>query len=368
MFYTLTINGFAYSFMPYTFSLYVIITLFIVLLFYNKGTLGVPNFLICFALYIFLIDLIFGAGFGAGLIQSTLFCLIMLICFIKVLGRRYDGALSQLPLCFAVTTIFLSIAYLTHREQYVLYSVGGMDRIGWTDPNYFGMVLGMGTTIGLTKVFDVEWKGFDFIDKIIYIATIVVSVPVLILNASRGAILSVIVCAVVILMFSKTKIIYKVLTVLLAVFFVIYLYNNQYFDMLESRLLELEDDQTGSGRTIIWQNKLTAFSSGNPLKIIFGYSHIGGSNITGRTVGFHNDFVGCLVDYGIIGLCFLLYMLYYPIKIISKSVQSRQTVIVLIIYLATCFMTLEPFLTGILPYFTFYLYALLIAKKYQKTL
>ena len=36
--------------------------------------------------------------------------------------------------------------------------------------------------------------------------------------------------------------------------------------------------------------------------------------------------------------------------------------LVVIVYLAICFLTLEPFLTGILSYYVFYLYALLLAQ------
>ena len=112
----------------------------------------------------------------------------------------------------------------------------------------------------------------------------------------------------------------------------------------------------------------SAFSNGNPLKWIFGYGHVGGANIGGVHIGFHNDDSGFLVDYGIIGLGMLLYMLYYPIRIIPKGSIEKPSVIALVVFLATCFVTLEPLLTGIMAYFTFYMYALLLAKNPKQDL
>ena len=130
----------------------------------------------------------------------------------------------------------------------------------------------------------------------------------------------------------------------------------------------MEDDSTGSGRTDIWISKLFAFIDGNPLKIIFGHGHIGGSNISGIHVGFHNDYIGFLVDYGILGLGWLLYLLFYPIRLTPKESLEKPSVIALIVFLAIGFLTLEPMLTGIMAYFTFYLYALLFARNLRRNL
>ena len=241
-----------------------------------------------------------------------------------------------------------------------------MERSGWADPNYFGMALGMGTIVGMIKMFSVEWKGLSIVEKVVYITAVLSSMPALALNASRGAMLSVIVGFVALLYFSKAKLGYKIMLTFIAGLVVVYLYTNQYFDLLEYRIMN--DEGTGSGRTNIWSAKLSAFVEGNPLKIIFGYGHVGGANIGGVHIGFHNDYIGFLVDYGIIGLGMLIYMLYYPIKIMPKGSYEKPSVIVLIVYLAMSFVTLEPLLTGIMGYFSFYMYALLLAKSSKQNL
>ena len=368
MFYTISLNGFAYSYMPSTLSLYVIMTLVITVFFSRHIKTGtIPVFILLFAIYTFVIDLLFGVvGNGSAFFQDTFYCFVLMVCFLILCNRDIDSALSQLPLCFAVTTIVLSFAYLTHRDQFVIQEIGDMERTGWEDPNYFGVALGMGTIVGMIKMFSGEWKSISIVEKAIYIAVIVISVPTLALNGSRGAMLSVTMGFVVLLLFSKAKLSYKIVFIVVAALAVVYLYNNQYFELMEYRIMN--DEGTGSGRTEIWSKKLQAFASGNPLKMIFGYGHDEGLEISGIRVGFHNDYIGFLVDYGFIGLVLLLYMLYYPIKMVPKGASERAMVFVLIIYLATSFMTLEPLLLGSMCYFTFYMYALLLAKNSKQNL
>ena len=367
MFYTISISGFAYSYFPYTFILYVIITILITIYLYRKNSFSmVPPWLLLFAFYFLFIDIISNVESGTLRVQNTVYCLLMIGCFLIIIGREKISALSQLPLCFAITTIVLSIAFFTNREQYILTEIGDMERTGWTDPNYFGITIGMGTIIGMKKMLGGAWKNLNIIEKSIFIAAVTFSVPVLVLNASRGAILSVVVGVVTVLLLSKAKFGWKILFTISALVAIVYLYRNQYFDLLEYRIMN--DDGTGSSRTEIWAAKISAFASGSPLKMILGYGHEAGSSISGYAIGFHNDFIGFLVDYGIIGLGMLLYMLYYPIKLALKGSLEKQSVIVLIMYLVTCMMTLEPLLMGSLVYYVFYMYALLLAKKSKETL
>jgi O-antigen ligase len=211
------------------------------------------------------------------------------------------------------------------------------------------------------KLFSKEWKELNIGLKVVYITAIVISLPTLLLNASRGAMLSVVCAFVFLSMFSKIKPWQKIGIVLMGAVGVIYLYNNQYFDLL---LYRIENDSGGgSGRTEIWEAKFRAFSQGNIAQILFGNGYYGGMTITGRYMGFHNDFVGFLVEYGIVGLCLLLYMLYYPIRMFFKRGIIQPDVMVIVFYLATCFITLEPFGLALLPYYSFYMYALLLSNR-----
>lgn len=369
MFYTISIDGFGYSYMPNTLPLYLIVTLAFTLIVFIKARnpSNIPIFILLFAFYVFLIDLLSGIDQqGETFVQNTFYCFVLLVSFLIISDRNIDSALSKLPLYFSVTTVVLSLAFLTYQEEYVLETIAGVERSGWTDPNYFGMVLGMGAVTGIIKILGSGFKELNIIEKGVYIAAVVISIPALLLNASRGALLSLACSIVVLVSYSKIKWSMKFMFIIGIAITIVYLYQNQYFDLLEQRIME--DDSTGSGRTDIWISKLLAFINGNPLKMIFGHGHIGGSNITGIHVGFHNDYIGFLVDYGVLGLGWLLYLLFYPIRLTPKESLEKPSVIALIVFLAIGFLTLEPMLTGIMAYFTFYLYALLLARNSRRNL
>lgn len=363
LFYTLVIFGFSYSYLPYTYNIYVGTTFFITIFLYNKDWNKniVPPFLPFFTFYIFIIDLIYSlSNYQVNIVENILYGFLLLVFFIIIIGDNIQGVLSQLSVAFIIITIVLSYLFIKNQELSAVDFGEGLERSGWTDPNYFGCVIGMGTVISMFNIFDAKWYNKKIIEKIFYISALLISVPVLILNASRGALLSVIIVFVILVLFSNAKLGYKIVIFILSIIGCIYLYNNDYFTLLEARILS--DDGTGSGRTEIWSAKLDGYLDGNIFQIIFGNGFYGGGTISGRLIGFHNDYLGFLVDYGIVGLCMLLYMLYYPIKLVPKNSKIKILIIASIAYLAICFLTLEPFLTGILPYFSFYLYAFLLAK------
>lgn len=370
LFYVISLNGFAYSYMPYNLWLYVTITLLILFFYWKRVSLQIkintpiPKIILAIPFYIFLIDLIHvGGPNSSGFIHDNLFCFILLSFFLLLIEGNEENALSQVPLCFSIITVVLCLAFLTNREQYILQSFGDIDRTGWTDPNYFGTVIGMGSICGLIKLFDKDdRRKLRLVEKFIYYLAIIISVPVLLLNASRGAVLAVVSGFLILFVFSKASFYYKVIVVSIGAVALLYLYSNAYFDLL---LLRVEnDDGYGSERTLIWASKLNAYSNGSFLELIFGYGTDGGLLMgwNGKAKGFHNDFVGYLVDYGIVGLTMFLYMLYYPIKKTPSNSSKKPAVIVLIVYIVTCIMTLEPFVMGVLAYFVLYMYALLLAQ------
>lgn len=365
MFLTISQFGFAYSYMPYMLYFYVILTILLTVVFnlQNKAHSSPPLFLVLFAIYFFLIDTFTAIdNSNAHFPENITYCFILLLLFFCFINNNNNNAIRQIPFTFAITTIVLSLYFLLNRSLFIQdYGFNtGLDRSGWTDPNYFGMVLGMGTTMGAIKIFETKGEKKPFWEMIVYIAAIVVSIPALILNASRGAILSVILGMATLMIFSKVRISYKILIIIVAVLGIIWLYKNQYFELLEYRIEE--DDGTGSKRTEIWSAKLDLFFKGNSFRWLIGYGYTGGLYITGRALGFHNEYIAFLVDYGIIGTLFLFYMLLYPLKRV-KNAENKSAIVVLIVYLFTCFLTLEPFSLGIPAFYTFYLYAIVLSKK-----
>lgn len=363
LFYSLTAYGFMYSYMPTMLYIYAIVTL---LLLFVKGagnSIYIPSFIIVFTIYIVLIDMLnYGDG-NETVIYNTSYCLLLLLASLWVV-RDKQNSLNQLSTCFLIISIVLSALFLLNRQRFVVdygYNTG-LERSGWTDPNYFGCVIGMGFVISMITLFRNDNKfALGRGGRLLSIATLIFSTPALVLNASRGAILSVVLSSVILLLFSKIKTNYKVLFVILSAGFMYFLYTAQYFDLLEYRVEN--DVGGGSDRVVIWAEKLKAFNEGGFLNILIGYGHDGGWRITGELRGFHNDYVGFLVEYGIIGVLLFLYMLYYPLKVVFKKSGDKIAVLSLMVYLMVDCFTLEPFGIGSLTFFVFYMYAVIMAEK-----
>lgn len=60
-------------------------------------------------------------------------------------------------------TLVLSLYFILLRDQFTqdYYAQGsGLERTGWMDPNYFGMVLGMGTVASIIQISSFRLLGF----------------------------------------------------------------------------------------------------------------------------------------------------------------------------------------------------------------
>lgn len=350
--------GYTSSYMPTYVPVYLGVLLISYLIFVKNKCfrLKSPNFVICFAVYAALIDLV--NGYYVENITFSLLIISVLAKFLKCEISEKD--ISRASFGFAFTTFMLSLYFLVFKEQFTqdYYAQGsGLERTGWMDPNYFGMVLGMGTVSSMVLLSRIKELGFY--EKLFYFATIALSVPVLVLNASRGAILAVAVSFAFMLLFSKTKLAYKIIVIAITFVFVFYLFNNSFFDLLAYRIVN--DSGTGSGRIVIWQKKINAFLYSNPFSMLFGNGNIGGKELgMGKAVGSHNDYIAILCAYGIVGLLFFLYMLIYPIISIKRDATKKVLVWTVTIYIIMACVTLEPYVAGRLPFFFFYFYAILM--------
>ncbi len=72
----------------------------------------------------------------------------------------------------------------------------------------------------------------------------------LLYNGSRGALLSVAISILYLFCVSDQKIIYKVLLAMVLATFLVFLYNNDYFEIIEMRMEN--ESGGGSGRLTIW--------------------------------------------------------------------------------------------------------------------
>lgn len=354
LFYSINIYGTALSYFPTYYYYYIPFILAGLLFVYNrKKNLGIASssYLLCLLLVIFIVDIA-----SASELCDISYCYLFLVLLIGYYSPYDINYVKLFQYLFVISSLVLSIEFLTVGREYTI-TLMGSEREAWMDPNYFGCVVGMGVIqafLLLMRNGEKQW-----IVSILLTVTIVVSLITLVLNASRGALLATMLAFAYYLLTSKSKWYIKFIIVSAGIILGIYMLNNDYFTLLEERLSG--GDTTGSGRTVIWQKKLTAFiDDSNILHWLLGLGNTGGAMLAfGFKRGFHNDFVGFLVSYGFVGFVLFVYSFVKPIL---KSTIYKKEVMVGILYLVTCCMTLEPFLSGYLPFFGFYFCCLLMSK------
>lgn len=363
LFITVTEYGFSYSYMPTMYYYYAGAAILSAISLSRNQRKSYNNVLIVFLIYVFIIDLFF-----CYKIENLSYSLLILVCFYIGLNNiNTKDITSHLSLAFAITTLVLSLFFIIKREQFtVAYGDYGstLERSGWTDPNYFGMIIGMGVS---TATIEIIRKRVNLLFRALYIGIILLAMPVLILNASRGALLAVGAMGIVAIFTSKQKMYVKVGVIgIIAVAF-LYLLNNDYFELLEYRLAQ--DDGSGSGRFDIWQRKLTVFfSDGNIINHLFGFGNWGAYNLGySKVQGFHNDYIAFLVGYGIIGFSMYMYLLFNPYVSIRCKKSTGVWTLIATVYLLLTGMTLEPLDQGRLPFWCYYFYVMALSReaKYQ---
>lgn len=297
--------------------------------------------------HIFIIGLIY-YDFNALMVDSIL---MMLIC-IGCIDNNDDVKL--LALSFVFVSIVLSVLFLLNFDNFLAtYAKDeALDRSGWINPNMFGGHLSLGVVAAYWLLHN---KFADKIWNIILLVCIGTALFVLIMNASRGALLASVIPIAVMVLFSKIKVRYKLLTLAIGFFLVSFAFNNGIFDLLLYRLSD-ETAKTGGDRFIIWSDKFEAFFQENIVSLIFG---VGQTNceLLGAKGSTHNDFVTALFSYGIIGFILFIIVLLKPLFASLRKFSAELTAFY-IVMLVECFV-LEPFFRG---YFLYYMFFLFIIK------
>ena len=361
-FMTVSVYGYAYAFMPYQTHLYPIISLLPLLVYGSRGMR--PNsWIIVLFIYTFLVDCISSLNSDIGVFQNSFYCYLLII-FFSLCTIDSKEVCPQMELSFALVSIFISILFLRSGNQFV-ESYGGIEagdltRTSWTDPNYLGCVIGMGASISLTKLI-LYFKEENLYEKLIYLAAVLVSIPVLILNASRGAILAVAAASFVVIFFSNLRFIYKVAITISSIILLLVLFNSGYFELLVYRVKH--DDLGGSNRLEYWQMYWNLFWDGSILSIIFGNGLVHGQNLAGREIGFHNDFLAFLVEYGIIGFLIFLSMFFSFFRHHIFNRRNKTQLLSAVVFLVMCCLTLEPITSGFAAYYFFLYYICLLYSK-----
>lgn len=355
----ITFNGFDNSYMPIQVIQYILMVL-VVFISQRRHIINpyskVPGYLWGLVILVVAVNLINSLSF-----KYTSESIVAFVLFLFLIEYNNDDYLNKTLFGFSLVSLLLSVLYFVYKDQFTVdYFDTGFERTGWMDANYFSMVLGMGVvssfymlTERMNRKKNMNW--FYFLSATLPFATMI-SV------ASRGGLLAVAGAVLFYFLTGRFPVKYKIVGALLGVFFLFVLYRFGYFELLAYRMTMEDSMDTGSGRTDTWALKLSHyFTDLNPFQQFFGIGYENGIVLgsRNRVIGFHNDFVAFLVEYGILGLVLYLVMLVAPIV---KSTIKRKETIAFVIYLALCSFTLEPITSGRLSFFFFFIPILLFSR------
>lgn len=283
-------------------------------------------------LFLFLVDLFNFQPFS----PIFLFVLMLYILYDCITNRTQ---LNLALFSFIILTITLSIYYFVYAKEFTASYYGSeAERAMWIDPNYFGVVLGVGVIIAGGYIFSAIKMTSNVVYKIIFIVSIILGFMVIALQASRGAMLAVASALIVQMLFSSAKWYHKFIFILFTVLGIIYLFQSNYFTLLIDRTLYGTGD---SGRSSIWISKLTEWSENtfNLLGTGYGASVV---KFTPYNYDCHNEFVSILINYGILGIVVVLKEIVTFITIY----RNKSFICSVVAFLICSFMTLSPVTTS----------------------
>lgn len=170
-------------------------------------------------------------------------------------------------------------------------------------------------------------KDVTFKQKILFYFFFAIMVFALLMTGSRGGLLALVAGVSVFLLKANGGI--KIRTVLLGAFLVVvlsFVLQNYLSSALSSRFtLQSVIESGGTGRIDIWKRALIIFSSSNVFQMLFGYGFGSFPDVLSRYSGWyvasHNDFIGVLLDLGILGL--VLFLLLWR-KMISHCYHGER--------------------------------------------
>ena len=156
-------------------------------------------------------------------------------------------------------SLTLSIIFIVGGSAFQMdFGAAGFERTEWMDPNYFGCIVGIGIMVSMIEI--LYNRILKIPERIIFLLTIGLSLYVLILNGSRGALLATGMYLILLLIGNGQNISKKLLIICGFSIFIYMLYMSGTFDFLLYRI-ELDSGKGGSGRTCSWQTEMMAVSN-----------------------------------------------------------------------------------------------------------
>lgn len=206
---------------------------------------------------------------------------------------------------FVIASIFYSIMIILYRiNNPTTYIHSRIVILGSEiDPNYIGLPLIVSFSILFYEVLHQD-------KKILKVLEILILTLAVLLTSSRGNFLSLMVCAILNILFffkSHTLAWYKKMAILVAtiiVFFAFYNFASSSYNSYLMRILSFSSDDISNGRYTLWSEAFDLW---------WDYPILGGGfEALGRAVnkGAHNTYIQILCDTGIVGLILFISFLF----------------------------------------------------------
>lgn len=315
----------AYQYLPDANSYSFYISVLLLCIFIHRKHLQPLNFkafkpYLFLALYFLIVDFLCTGYLG---LYSTNFLIVLLLAlFIKT---EFDFELLSLSLVLVCG--FLAIYYIVMFDKF-LVSWGaeseGIERSGWSDPNYYSTLLAIGFQISLFYLFGFLKSRFILLNsRLALIAICSVIFGAVIMCASRGGFLCLTFGFLTCFLLIKPNIKVYFITFLLVIVLLSYLYSKGIFDVLLYRLFEQGNMDTGGERTVIWARVLDNFSIQSIILQIFGggYWH---RTVLSHGWETHNEFIAILADYGFVGIMLFLNLIFSMLTFKSSHQRVRN--------------------------------------------
>ena len=325
-----------YGYLPSQINLYFYVTL--ILFFpqsiYRSSTSETNQALIALLLIVLFSNIINVVPESPELLEYNFLRLLLItIILSKLLNNSNDIILMEWS--FVIITFILSISGFIFYKDFVTNTVVQHDfeRFYWDDPNYLGCVLSIGMIISFHNLID--FRSFNRISIIIFLATFIFGLINLGLFASRGAFLTLAI-PILYILYKKTNSFKSLSFTIIIIGILVFVFLSLFvFKSVINRFTE-DSVTTGSGRTVIWRESLELFAHSDLTTLLFG----GGSGFSyqicgkafGRTIESpHNNYLEILYNYGVIGLTIFISLLIHWFKCYSKNILAVSLILVLVV-------------------------------------
>lgn len=292
-----------YSYLPDVYSYQIYYAILIILLIYVKKVswqTKAYKFLIGLLILWSITDFIANGTLGKYAIG------IGYILFLYPFVSNKDS-ITYMLLGLMIASGMMGQYYMMHYMEFAvsLDIDSGLERGYWIDPNYFSSQILIGYTMGLFILLNYIKINSVFAHKYIVLFFMACSAVGIATMASRSTALGLAVLTLFAIAVSKLSKTTKLGMIIIFAGAVIYLINNGEMELLIYRIMEEDTLESGGNRYGIWEAYLNDWQNENPLLILFGHGYQDVTTI-GRKCHLHNDFLGILNSYGIIGV-----ILYY---------------------------------------------------------